>query len=124
LFRSILDIVKDQLVKEKKGISSVQTTESREPLEDKKEFYLNLQELVSESKKEKNNSSFLKAPVPKVFSMSIAEHVQRSAGIKSNPKTQLNKATVTPVKVFLIVSIISLILNGRLGEINQRKDQC
>lgn len=92
--RSILDIVKDQLVKEKKGPSSVHTTESREPLEDKKEFYLNLQELVSESKKDKNNSSGLKGP-PKVFSMSIAEHVQRSTGSKENSK--VNKTT--PVKV-------------------------
>ena len=86
-------------MQEKKGPSSVYTTESREPVEDKKEFYLNLQELVSESKKEKSNTSVQKAPAPKVFSMSIAEHIQRSVSMKDNSKGFPNKPAITPMKV-------------------------
>ena len=67
--------------------------------EDKKEFHINLQELIGESKKAPIHSNIRKASQPKVYSMSIAEHMQPVAK-KENQKTPLGtNTTATPTKV-------------------------
>ncbi len=74
------------------------TKEGKENIEDKKEFYLNIQELIGESKKEKVSKE-PKTTEAKVFSFSVAEHIQKASGEKNLPLQPTNKQIVTPIKV-------------------------
>jgi len=86
--------MKDHITKDSSNVPA-------EIYEDKKEFHINinLQELIGESKKAPIHSNIRKASQPKVYSMSIAEHMQPVAK-KENQKTPFGtNTTATPTKV-------------------------
>ncbi len=83
-----------------KDSSNVRSNDPAEVEDEKKEFHINLQELIGESKKAPIHSNVRKASQPKVFSMSISEHIQPVAK-KENQKTSFGThITATPTKVF------------------------
>jgi hypothetical protein len=87
--------MKDHMTKDS---ANIRTNDS---YDDKKEFHINLQELIGESKKAPIHSNIRKASQPKVYSMSIADHMQPVAK-KENQRTQLGTSTTaTPTKVFI-----------------------
>jgi len=94
--------MKDHMVKDP---ANVRTNDPAEVSDDeKKEFYINLQELVGESKKAPIHANVRKASQPKVFSMSIAEHVQ-PVNIAKNKTPISTNTTTTPTKEGKIFSL-------------------
>jgi len=91
--KSILDIMQDHMRKDTRTSDQADI-----PNDENKEFYINLQELVGESKKAPIHSNVRKASQPQVFSMSIAEHVQ-PINIAKRDRTPLGtNTTATPTK--------------------------
>lgn len=94
-----MDIVKDHIEKEKLPGQTLRTRSDADE-EPKKEFYLNLQEIINESKKEKSEHGPLTKPhEAKVFSVSIADHVRLAQSRKGSEKSLAKENMASPPTV-------------------------